>query len=173
MKKTLFVTILLVLGCSAAFGQYTFGLLGYNGTQYCDYVTFATYDHIAGGTHILTSCGYAENAALVGTSASLPAALGFPVSGAVFALADNVIDVQDDANSGVQYEFVSKTKVYKPKKPVYGWMYVYSFSGCNYCFYLGNYGYLDAPPAKGQVKSKTASFSTAKANVAKGGNRLK
>ena len=76
MKKILFVTVLLVLGCSAAFGQYTFGLLSNSGaTQYCDYVTFATAKPFAGGTHILTTCGSLYNSAMVGFSTSIPAAL--------------------------------------------------------------------------------------------------
>lgn len=147
MKLTSMVVItLLVLGCSAAFGQ-SLGFLAYDGvTQFCDYEVLNVDGPYAAGVHnLITSCGFPLNAVMVGVeTSSLKASDGAPVSGTVFALADSAADAEYIGVSGCQIEFVTKLKPSTPSQikaggPL-GWSYYFSCGGGG--DYLGSYGFL-------------------------------
>ena len=159
--KSLAVITLLVLGCSAAFGQsFSLGFLGYNGVQYCDYEVVNVSAPFAGGTHNLTSvCGLPVDAVMAGFTAFLNFKSGAKVVGNVVEMADNTFDASYQSYSGCQIDWVTKTKpsVYLYQ---YGWAIYYSCSGGT--DYLLNYGYLTtqlgAKPQGGGAK--TPSFGT-------------
>ena len=158
--KSLAVITLLVLGCSAAFGQsFSLGFLGWNGTQYCDYEVVNVSAPYAGGTHNLTSvCGLPFDAVQVGFTAYIPLSSGAAVVGNVVEMADNAFDAEYQAYTGCQLDWVTKTK---PSRLLfhYGWALYLSCSGGT--DYLGNYGYLTTMlGAKAPVGAKNTSFGT-------------
>ena len=158
--KSLAVITLLVLGCSAAFGQsFSLGFLGYNGVQYCDYEVVNVSAPFAGGTHNLTSvCGLPVDAVMVGFTAFLNFKSGAKVVGNVVEMADNAFDASYQSYSGCQIDWVTKTK---PSRLlfVYGWAIYYSCTGGS--DYLLNYGYLTTQlGAKVNGGAKTPSFGT-------------
>jgi hypothetical protein len=165
--KSLAVITLLVLACSSAFaasGSFSLGYLSYDKSiQYCDYEVVAFNDPFAAGTHVLTAgCGLPYDAAQVGFKTAIPAATGQPVTGAVYALADQVFDAEFVAFSGLQADWVTKAKASSKK---FGWSFYYDAGG-NGTDYLGNYGYLTThlgPIHSGPTKT---SFGAAK-NAAK------
>ena len=158
--KSLAVITLLVLGCSAAFGQsFSLGFLGFNGVQYCDYEVVNVSAPYAAGTHNLTSvCGFPVDAVQVGFQATIPGKSGALITGNVLEMADNTFDASYQAYSGCQIDWVTKTKasVYLYR---YGWAIYYScFGGSDY---LLNYGYLTTQlGATAQGPAKTPSFGT-------------
>jgi hypothetical protein len=156
--KSLAVITLLVLGCSAAFGQsFTLGFLGYDPViQYCDYEVVNVAKPFAAGTHNLTTaCGLSTDGVQVGFTGALPAGSG-PVTGAVIQMADNTFDAQYQSYSGCQIEWVTKSKP-SVKLFQYGWSFYLSCSGGT--DYLGNFGYLTANiPAAGQHAATKTSF---------------
>jgi hypothetical protein len=161
--KSLAVITLLVLGCSAAFGQsFSLGFLGVNGVQYCDYEVVNVSAPYAGGTHNLTTvCGLAADGVMVGFNAYIPLTSGATVVGNVVEMADNTFDAEYQSYTGCQIDWVTKTK---PSRLLYhyGWAIYYScFGGTDY---LLNYGYLTTMlGAKVQVGAKNTSFGTAAA----------
>ena len=128
--KSLAVITLLVLGCSAAFGQsFSLGFLGWNGTQYCDYEVVNVSAPYAAGTHNLTFvCGLPVDAVMVGFQAAIPSKSGALITGYVLEMADNTFDASYQAYTGCQIDWVTKTKasVYLYH---YGWAFYYSCSG--------------------------------------------
>jgi hypothetical protein len=158
------VIALIVFGCTAAFGQtFSLGFQSYDhSVQYCDYETITEFLPFAAGTHVLTTgCGYPYDGQMVGLKASIPASTGLPVVGAGLALADNVIDAESLAFTGLNIEWFTKTKASSKK---FGWEFFLTFGGGS--DYLGNYGYLTThlgPAKTGQGASvKKASFSASK-----------
>jgi hypothetical protein len=163
--KSLAVITLLVLGCSAAFGQsFSLGFLGFNGTQYCDYEVVNVSAPYAAGTHNLTTvCGLALDGVMVGFKAYIPLTSGATVVGNVIEMADNTFDAEYQAFTGCQIDWVTKTKASKLLFH-YGWAFYYGCSGGQ--DYLGNYGYLTTMlGAKQQVGAKTTSFGAAFTNA--------
>jgi len=161
--KSLAVITLLVLGCSAAFGQsFSLGFLGFNGIQYCDYEVVNVSAPYAAGTHNLTTvCLQPVDAVMVGFKAYIPLTSGATVVGNVVELADNTFDASYNAYTGCQIDWVTKTQ---PSKLLfhYGWAIYYScFGGTDY---LLNYGYLTTQlGATAQGGSKKPSFGSAAA----------
>ena len=159
--KSLAVISLLVLGCSAAFGQsFSLGFLGVNGIQYCDYEVVNVSAPYAGGTHNLTTvCGLPVDGVMVGFNAYIPLTSGATVVGNVVEMADNTFDASYQSYTGCQIDWVTKTK---PSRLLYhyGWAIYYScFGGTDY---LLNYGYLTTAlgaTAQGGG-AKTPSFGT-------------
>jgi hypothetical protein len=163
--KSLAVITLLVLGCSAAFGQsFSLGFLGFNGTQYCDYEVINVTAPYAAGTHNLTAvCGLPVDAVMVGFKGYIGLTSGATVVGNVVELADNTFDAEYQAYTGCQLDWVTKTKASKLLFH-YGWALYLSCAGGQ--DYLGNYGYLTTMlGAKQQVGQKTTSFGGAFANA--------
>jgi hypothetical protein len=163
--KSLAIITLLVLGCSAAFGQsFSLGFLGYNGVQYCDYEVVNVSAPYAVGVHNLTTvCLYPVDAVMVGFTAYIPLATSAPVKGNVVEMADNDFDASYQSYSGCQIDWVTKTKASKVLYK-YGWAFYYTCSGSG--DYLGNYGYLTTMlGAKQQVGPKTTSFGGAFAKI--------
>ena len=158
--KSLAVITLLVLGCSAAFGQsFSLGFLGFNGVQYCDYESVNLSAPYAAGTHNLTSvCGLPADGVMVGFQATIPSKSGALITGNVLEMADNTFDASYLAYTGCQIDWVTKTKasVYLFR---YGWAIYYScFGGTDY---LLNYGYLTTQlGATAQGGAKKPSFGT-------------
>jgi hypothetical protein len=142
--KSLAVITLLVLGCSAAFGQsFSLGFLSYDPTiQFCDYEVVTVAKPFAAGTHNLTTvCGLANDGVQVGFTGSIPASAGQPLSGAVIELADNTFDAQYSAFSGCQINWVTKDKA-STTLFKYGWSFYFGCAGGE--DYLGNFGYLSS-----------------------------
>jgi hypothetical protein len=163
--KSLAVITLLVLGCSAAFGQsFSLGFLGFNGTQYCDYEVVNVSAPYAVGVHNLTSvCGLKVDAVMVGLQASIPGKSGAIITGNVLEMADNDFDASYQTFTGCQIDWVTKTKA-STLLFHYGWAFYYTCSGSS--DYLGNYGYLTTMlGAKQQVGPKTTSFGATLAKV--------
>jgi hypothetical protein len=158
--KSMAVITLLVLGCSAAFGQsFSLGFLGYNGVQYCDYEVVNVSAPYAGGTHNLTSvCGAPVDGVMVGFTSYIGFNTGAAVLGNVVEMADNTFDASYQAYTGCQIDWVTKSK---PSRLLfhYGWAIYYSCSGGS--DYLLNYGYLTTQlGAKVKGGAKTPSFGT-------------
>jgi hypothetical protein len=165
--KSLAVITLLVLGCSAAFGQsYSFGFLSYDqSTQYCDYEVLAVSAPYAAGVHNLnSSCGLPLNAVMVGLATSqLKASSGAPVYGNVYALADSSADAEYIGVSGLQFDFITKLKAATPAQlkagGPFGWSFYLTFGGGT--DYLGNWGFLTTQlgaTAGGKIGSTGTSF---------------
>jgi hypothetical protein len=159
--KSLAVITLLVLGCSAAFGQsFSLGFLGYNGTQYCDYEVINVTAPYAAGTHNLTSvCGLPVDGVMVGLTGYIGLNSGATVVGNVVELADNTFDAQYQSYTGCQIDWITKKKASRLLYH-YGWaLYLTCGGGGDY---LGNYGYLTTQlGARAQGASKNTSFGTA------------
>lgn len=160
--KSLAIITLLVLGCSAAFaqsGSFSLGFLSYTGgIQYCDYEVISYNVPYAAGTHDLkTVCGFPLDGVMVGLKTIIPFPTGAPVTGGVFALADNTFDAQYLGVSGCQIDWVTKTVASKVhlNNPHYGWSFYFTCGGGG--AYLGNWGFLTttlgARNQNGPVKS--------------------
>lgn len=170
--KSLLVIALFVLGCTAAFGQtFSLGFLSYDQSiQYCDYETIAEFAPFAAGSHVLTTgCGYPYDGAMVGLKASVPASTGLPVTGGGLAMADNVIDAESLAYTGLEIMWFTKTKASTKgqlKNGKFGWQFFLTFGGGS--DYLGNYGFLTTQlgPAKANASSAKSSFHVVKSKYA-------
>ena len=170
--KSLLVVALFVVGCTAAFGQnINLGFLSYDQSiQYCDYEAITEFAPFAAGTHVLTTgCGYPYDGVMVGLKASIPASAGTPVTGGGLALADNVIDAESLAYTGLQLMWYTRTKASSKgqlKNGKYGWQFFLTFGGGS--DYLGNYGFLTTQlgPAKANASSAKSSFRVVKTKYA-------
>jgi len=145
--ERLAIIALLLLGCSAAFGQqtYSLGFLSYDQTtQYCDYEVITVTAPFATGVHHLNDCFIGEQdgidkAIMVGVqTAQIPASSGSPVTGTAFALADNAIEAGNFMGPcGCVVLYITKLKA---STSAYGWELYYSYDpGLEF---LGAYGYL-------------------------------
>ncbi len=165
--KSLAVITLIVLGCSAAFGQtFSLGFRGHAGTQYCDYEVVKVSAPYAAGTHNLTTdCGLPADGVMVGFKAYIPVSSGAPVTGTVLEMSDNFIDASYQAYTGCQFDWVTKTKASTLR---YGWAVYYSCSGGTEVLF--NYGYLTTKlgATKQQAGAKITSFGAALAKTGTG-----
>jgi len=151
--KTLMTLALVVLVCSAAFGQktYSLGFLSYDQkTLYCDYEVVTVTPPNALGVHntVNNNCGVdPENGVMVGVQATIASNSGAPVTGPVVTLSDNEGDAFISGGGGFAcgctFLYVTKLKPatageLKAGGP-FGWAFYYTFGGTGY---LGNYGFL-------------------------------
>lgn len=172
---SLAVIALFVLGCSSAFaasGSFSLGFESYDqSTQYCDYEVISFSDPFVAGTHNLTTgCGYPYDGAMVGLKTSIPVSTGQPVTGAGYALADNVFDAETLAWTGCQVDWFTKTKASTKGQKAngkYGWSFYFTCGGGG--DYLGNFGFLTTQlgPASHGLGAQKSSFASAKAMMKK------
>lgn len=152
------ITLFVVLGCSAAFGEglATFGLVDNTGTElYCNYLNFSYGTSLASGIDVNQLCGFADGT-MLGVVTVFPAGLHPPVSGQVVMLGDSANDAYADTYTGTQPIVVTLTKA---SKTHYGWEVFYNFYD-SFDFVLYNYGYLTKQlPALGPVTKGAAAKS--------------
>jgi hypothetical protein len=143
----------LVLSCSAAFAQKTvsLGFLSYDQkTQYCDYETLTLNPPNAFGTHNTynNTCGVdPENGVMVGVQAYIAPTSGAPVTGTVYAFADNSGDAFIASGGGFAcgcaFLYITKTVPATTQQlqagGPFGWAFYYTYGGESV---LGNYGFL-------------------------------
>jgi hypothetical protein len=142
------ITLFVLLGCSAAFGEglVTLGLLDNNGNPaYCDYLNFSYGTSLASGIDVQEACGI-DDGTLIGVVTTFPAGFMSPVSGPIVMLADSAEDALVEGYSFAQPIFVTKTTASKTR---YGWEVFYNFYD-SFDFVLFDYGYLtnDLPLAR-------------------------
>lgn len=156
MKKSLLVLSLVVLVCSFAAAQApgTYSFWSASGTEeYCNYNVITTNTlGVVGGYDAFTNCGGSFNSAVIGFSASTPAA-GLPAHGKGAVVGDSIYDASCDCYSGLQWTVWQSAKVSKKKhgffSGAYGWIGVAgSYTGL---FFGDNYGYLGAGYPAGQA----------------------
>jgi hypothetical protein len=173
--KSLLLVTLLVVGCSAAFGQ-SLGFEAYDGvTQFCDYEVLSVSAPFAAGVHNLTTvCGFPYDGSMVGFKGSIPASTGQPLTGGMYALADNTFDAEYAYFTGLQINWVTKlvpsTKG-QIKNGKFGWAFYYNAGGPG-SSYLGNFGFLTSTlggaARHGGEKPKTSfGAAAAKAKVSR------
>jgi hypothetical protein len=162
MKRSMGLAIftLMVLGCSAAFGQVQLGFLDSDGvTQYCDYEVFSYGTSLASGIDVGRPCNE-NDGTMIGV---VDSGIGGYVSGTVVVFADSAIDAMDGTYTGYQALLITQTKV---SKNHYGWEYLYNDYD-DFAIYLSSYGYLTkhtgalAPLTEGHGKSLAGSRSHA------------
>ncbi len=157
------ITILLVLGCSAAWAQQTvtLGFISSDGSsQYCDYETLQIAPPLATGIHVLTSCGLPADGTLIGLRGSILPSAKLPVTGGqTYLLADSTADAESGTFSGVQIMWVTATTPANPRKPKFGWEYIYNTYE-SFSQYLGDWGYLTATvPAERPITDEAGTSS--------------
>jgi hypothetical protein len=135
----------LVLGCTAAFGQTTvkLGFLSHDQkTQYCDFVKLTVKKNlVVTGVHYIstpesTTCFNEPglNGTMAGLETTLPATSGLPVTGTVATFADNTND-QQGAYSGAcgcaEYYVtnLAPSTAQQIQDGVYGWALYTNFGG--------------------------------------------
>jgi hypothetical protein len=161
--KSLLVITLLVLGCSAAFAQtYTFGFENYNGSVlYCNYETFTLSNggYVAAGTdNIVTACGGAVNATMIGTKTTVPLAAALGQTGAAYGFGDTLYTALYGANE--QWFVISKTKASAKKQ---GWVGLAGYAG----YFVGSNAGLLTTSIPGKAGRASAGLSVGKAQVTK------
>jgi hypothetical protein len=170
--KALATIALLVLGGSAAFGQakaatYNLGFLSYDQkTQYCDYEQLTVTAPTAVGVHNIQApdCSVEDqNGVMVGVQVTIPATSTLPVTGSVYALADNTGDAYIGSGGGFACgcAFLYLTKL-MPATPEqlqnggpYGWAFYYTFGGEQF---LGSYGFLTKTLGSTDEKTSFGSY---------------
>ena len=172
--KSLAVITLLVLGCSAAFGQsFSLGFLSYTGgLQFCDYEVVTVAAPYAVGTHNLTTgCGFPIDGVMVGFKNNISRLTGIPVTGAIIELADNTFDAEYLAFTGCQIDWITKTTAMAPINPKFGWEFLFTCGGGGE--YLGNFGFLTTHlgPVAQQAGATKSSFHGTQSNKANVRNR--
>ncbi len=138
MKRSisLLVITLLVLGCSAAFGEglVTLGLKDHTGSQYCNYINFSYGTSLASGIDVFQLCP-GNDGAMIGVTTNGTA--GY-LSGPVVMFADTYEDAICNCYSGEQSILLTKTT---PSNTKYGWeRYVNNYH--TFHEYLFHWGYL-------------------------------
>lgn len=146
MKLTSFsLTALLVLACTAAFGQTTVKLAFLSSdqqTQYCDYVQLTVEKNlIVTGVHYPAASGSQTcfnepglNGTMAGIETNIPATSRLTVTGTVATFADNTYDQQGGymGACGCSEYYVTKLRPSTPqeiKDGVYGWALYTNFGG--------------------------------------------
>ncbi len=135
----------LVLSCSAAFGQTTvkLGFLGHDKqTQYCDYEQLTIEaNSIVTGTHFISAPGSQTcfnepglNGTMAGTAVNISPASGLAVTGPVATFADNTYDQQGGymGACGCSEYYISKLRPSSSaeiENDVYGWALYTNFGG--------------------------------------------
>jgi hypothetical protein len=143
--KGLTIIALLLLSCSAAFGQTTvkLGFLGHDKqTQYCDYVQITVEkSYVVTGVHFLAAPGsqtcYSQpglNGTMAGIATNIPAASGLPVTGPVATFADNTYDEEGGymGACGCAEYYISKLRpstAQEIQNGVSGWALYTNFGG--------------------------------------------
>ncbi len=151
--KSLAVITLLVLGCSAVFGQGS-ATLGFTSAGdeylYCNFeqIQWGGYNNFYfQGVDNLTDACFAEfgNATIAGVKVAIGLADGAPVHGGpAYVYADNIFDAFSGVFTGDQLLTITQIKPSsKASKRLhhYGWVSYLSVDGYEY---LSNYGYLSA-----------------------------
>lgn len=138
MKRSisLVVITLLVLGCSAAFGEglVTLGLKGHDGTQYCAYFNFSYGTSLASGIDVRQLCGSPDGTMIgVTTNATTP-----HLNGKVVFLADSIVDALCNCYNQQLFVWLTKTKASSTN---FGWE-VYYNNYDEFHEYLSDWGYL-------------------------------
>jgi hypothetical protein len=143
MKRSigfLVITLLAVLGCSAAFGEgiVNLGLMDNDGvTQLCDYLNFSYGTSLASGIHVNQLCPF-DDETLIGVVVTIPKTTGLLVTGPVVVLADSGFDALLGFYTGIQVLLVTKTHASMTQ---FGWEFLYNDSD-DFAIYLDNFGYL-------------------------------
>jgi hypothetical protein len=142
---TLSIIAVLVLGCTAAFGQTTvkLGFLSHDKkTQYCDYVRLTVEKSgVVTGVHYIstadsTTC-YNEpglNGTMAGLETTIPATSGLPVTGTVATFADNTNDQQQGYSgacgcSEYYISILAPSTAQEIQDGLYGWALYTNFGG--------------------------------------------
>ena len=152
--KSCAVVTLLVLSCSAAFGQTTvkLGFLSHDKqTQYCDYEKVTVEKStVVTGVHFISAPGSTTcfnepglNGTMAGLQVNIPANSGLPVTGTVATFADNTYDQQGGymGACGCAEYYVSILRPSTAKEiqnNQYGWALYTNFGGTAS---LQNYGF--------------------------------
>jgi hypothetical protein len=139
------IAALLVLSCTAAFGQTTvkLGFLSHDQqTQYCDYVQLTVEKNtVVTGTHFISAAGSRTcfnepglNGTMAGIETNIPATSGLTVTGMVATFADNTYDQQAGymGACGCSEYYVSKLRpstAQEMQDGVYGWALYTNFGG--------------------------------------------
>jgi hypothetical protein len=127
--KSLVVITLLVLACSAAFGQsFGFGLSSASMGPRCDEEFFTVSAPIAVGYDYLGFCSAPAQlvSSTFGWKVSVPIALGLPASGTMYGMADSFFDSFSGTDTGLQAFTMLKTKASSKK---IGYMQIATFYG--------------------------------------------
>ena len=131
--------VVLVLSCTAAFGQTVkLGFLNHDKqTQYCDYEQLTVEkSFIVTGVHLIASGGscFANTGVMAGVVANIPATTGLTVTGTVATFADNTYDNQQGYMGACQCSemYVSKLRPSTSteiQNNVFGWALYTNFGG--------------------------------------------
>jgi hypothetical protein len=165
--KGFVLTILILLGCGAAFGQVKLGFLSDDMSfQYCDFEEFVIYSGgFAAGIDAQGDCN-AQDAILIGVKDMFPPS-NLPVTGTVYVLADSAIDAGCDCFTGDQAILITQTKAYNIHAPHFGWEVLFNLYDSYYA-YLNNWGYLtntlpdhvaEGPPKRSLVQSLSQNYN--------------
>jgi hypothetical protein len=143
MKLSSAIIAVLVLSCSAAFGQTVkLGFLSHDKqTQYCDYEQLTLNKYAVSGTHYPSQPNSVTcfnepglNGTMAGLATNFPANSGLPVTGTVATFADNTFDQQGGymGACGCSEYYVSKLRpstAQEIQAGVYGWALYTNFGG--------------------------------------------
>ena len=146
MKRILLVLTLLALGSLASAQTFGFASAGGLGI-YCNYeqLTLSSFGGVYYGyDNLMTACGAAVNANVVGYTANVKNVGGIPVFGNGVVLGDNIYDAFSQAYTGAQWTVFTKLKCNSQYptgqfKGQWSWIGVAGASG----FFFGdNWGFL-------------------------------
>jgi hypothetical protein len=178
--KSLVVITLLVLGCSAAFGQ-NLGFLDYTGgVEYCNWESLNIIPGYANfyvqGYDVLSSCPYSPvgGASINGFKISVPKTADAPLSGASYVYADQLYDAYYGFWTGLQWVVITKTKAPTKIKSTTPFSWAGYVGEVGYEF-LGNYGFLSntIPSADRVTKTKSTMSNMSMAKLKAKGEALK
>jgi len=143
--KSLTIIVLLLLSCSAAFGQTTvkLGFLSHDKqTQYCDYEQLTVGKNlVVTGVHFISAPGSVTcfnepgfNGVMAGIATNIPPTSGLTVTGTVATFADNTYDQQQGymGACGCAEYYVSKLRpstAQEMQDGVFGWALYTNFGG--------------------------------------------
>lgn len=143
MKISILIAVL-ILGCSAAFGQTTvkLGFLKHDKqTQYCDYVQLTvektlvvTGVHYTAGPGTSTCFNENYNGTMAGLEVTIPTTSSLPVTGTVATFADNTSDEQSGFQGvcGCSEYYLMRLRpstAQEIQDGVYGWVLYTNFGG--------------------------------------------
>ena len=131
---------LLILSCTAAFGQTTvkLGFLDHDKkTQYCDFEQLTVEKgNVITGVHLIAPAGscFGNSGVMAGVVANIPATSGLTVTGTVATFADNTYDQQQGymGACGCAEMYVSKLRpstAAEKQAGVFGWALYTNFGG--------------------------------------------
>jgi hypothetical protein len=168
--KSVAIVVLLMLGCSAAFGQtFSFGFLSSSGlTEFCNYETFTVGgrgNFYVQGYDVLTVCPYTPPgltaAPINGFGITVPTAAFAPVHGKAYVYSDQIFDAYYGGYTGEQWTVITKSAPGKVQFGKADWAGYVGFAGYEF---LGNYGFLTStiPSVErmAQQKTKTSTIAT-------------